>query len=112
LPLRGNADTQAVYAPFKVQYPNLNQGRPVDTLTEQALLITHVWHSPDAEARLADLRLCITANTDKLKDESQTPTWQDITAGDQGPDPKMWYALTVQMSATPVNHAAAKAPKK
>lgn len=111
LPLRGNADTQAVYQAYKATYPNLNQGRSVDTLTAQALLVTHVWHSADAEVRLAGLRTCIWSSTDRMKDESQVPTWQDINSGDQGPDPKMWYALSAPAVAQP-QAPVGKKPKK
>lgn len=115
LPLRGNSDTAAVYQPFKVTYENLNQGRSVDTLTEQAVLITHVWHSPEAEQRLANLRSCIASHVNTWKDESQVPTWQDIKANDQGPSPDMWYSLSAPVEVPVVAQvpvSKAKAPKK
>lgn len=40
LPLRGNSDTARIYKAVKVEYPNLNNGRSVDTLGARAIMVT------------------------------------------------------------------------
>ena len=92
LPLLGNSNTAEVYSQTKVQYPNLNEGRPVDTFSEQALLVTRTWHSDEKIAQLAALRSCLKHNLSKLQDkEGASVAWQDVKSGQS--DKWQWYDL-------------------
>lgn len=85
LPVRGSSDTAEVYKPMKVQYPSLNGGRAVDTLSTQALLVTRKWSQPETNASLASLRQCFNQNLGKIKDTVGTnAVWQDVPEGDVG----------------------------
>ena len=112
LPIRGNADTAVLYAATKVSYPNLNNNHAVDTVSEQALLVTRQWKSQAAIQQLADLRTCFYKMVPELQDESGThPVWQLVT-GDEQADKNgkwTWYDLP---SSTPVAAAPAVKGKK
>lgn len=83
LPLRGTADTQAVYSPTKVQYAQLNGNRAVDTLSEQALLVTRTWKSDEMLTKLATLRACFKRKLPSIQDASGTdPAWQEVNVDD------------------------------
>lgn len=84
LTLRGNADTGAVYTASKVQYPNLNNNRAVDTLASPALMVTRSWKSDEMIAKLAGLRSCFYKNLPKIQDQTGThPAWQSVLELDQ-----------------------------
>lgn len=92
LPLRGNSDTQAVYQPMKVEYPNLNGGRSVDTIGSRALLVTRTWRSEEMLQTLATFRQCMLGNLGKIQDTTDThPAWQDVNADERGT--WQWYNL-------------------
>lgn len=92
LPIRGNSDTAAVYNPAKIQYPNLNGGRAVDTLSEQALLVTRTWKSDDMLKKLGAVRACFNKQLPNIQDRQGThPAWQDMDATQQGK--WVWYDL-------------------
>lgn len=85
LPLRGNADTAAVYVPTKVQYKQLNGNRAVDTISEQALLVTRTWKSDEMLTKLAALRACFKRKLATIQDaEGTNPAWQEVNADDTG----------------------------
>lgn len=105
LPVRGNSDTTVVYGPAKIEYPNLNGGRSVDTLQAPALLATRVWRAPETVAKLGALRSCLSRQLPAIQDKEGThPAWQGVTAEDSGRWP--YYDLPVEAPK-----AAAK-PKK
>lgn len=92
LPIRGNSDTAVVYNPAKVQYQNLNSGRAVDTLSEQALLVTRTWRSDEMLNKFAALRACFAKKMPSIQDQQGThPAWQSIDANEHGK--WIWYDL-------------------
>ena len=92
IPLRGNADTDKVYKSVKVEYPNLNGGRAVDTLGARALMVTRTWRSQEMLDQLGTFRACFQTNAGKIQDKDGThPAWQDVNAEDKGE--WQWYNL-------------------
>lgn len=93
LTLRGNGDTNAVYKPVKLSYDNLGDGKSVDTLGTQALLVSRSFRSPTMLASLSALRSCFQKNLPMIQDKRGShPKWQDVDANDQGK--WEWYQLT------------------
>ena len=92
LALRGNSDTATVYDARKVEYRNLNDGRSVDTLSTQALLVTRTWRSDDMLRSLSGLRQCLRKNAGKIADTTGSHAkWQDVDPVSQGK--WLWYEL-------------------
>jgi TRAP-type uncharacterized transport system substrate-binding protein len=110
LPMRGNSDTSAVYAPSKLQYENLNSGRAVDSLAAQALLVTRTFRGEDMVQNLAKFRACFNANLGKIQDaDGAHPAWAEVTADDHGK--WAWYSLP-NLSKPVAAPAPAPAAKK
>jgi hypothetical protein len=108
LALRGTSDTQEAYTAVKAQYPNLNDNQPVDTLAEQALLVSKVRYDEDEIAKLSEVRGCLVGKLNKLRDKGN-PAWTDISAS---PAKFLeWYPLP-GATAVAVAPTKAKAPKK
>ncbi len=100
LPIRGNADTANVYQASKVQYPNLNGNRAVDTLSARALLVSRTFRSQEMLSALGKLRACLRDKLDSIKDaDGSHAAWQSVSAEEHGnwtwytlPDPKVVIA--------------------
>lgn len=100
LPIRGNADTANVYGPAKIQYPNLNANKAVDTISAPALLVTRKWNSTEMLQTLSRFRQCILSNLGKIKDKEGThAAWQDVNGDDRG---KWSYYDLPAVSVVPV----------
>ena len=105
LPLRGNADTAAVYTATKLEYKNLNGGRPVDSVSSPALLVARTFRSKDMLNNLAVLRSCFLENLANIQDKPMThPSWQTVKGEDKGR--WEWYDLP-----NPSSSAAVSAPR-
>ena len=85
MPLRPNQELSTVYSPTKIQYPNISEGKAVDTLATRALLVTRVFRSDEMLGKLSELRSCIIHNVPKLQDKEGThPKWQDVSTAERG----------------------------
>lgn len=111
LAIRPNQELATVYSPTKVQYQNVSEGKAVDTISTQALLVSRTFRSDDMVANLAKLRACFVANVPKLQDKDGThPKWQDVDPTSRGK--WEWYELP-KVAAAPVAAPAVPAkPKK
>lgn len=114
LAIRGNSDTAVLYQPTKLGgYSNLG-GATVDTVSEQALMVTRQWKSQAMIDQLSALRSCFYKSVPEIQDTTGThPIWQ-LVQGDEQADKNgkwAWYDLpsdTKAVAASPVK----KAPKK
>jgi TRAP-type uncharacterized transport system substrate-binding protein len=104
LALRNNQDLAAVYVPTKVQYPNVSEGKAIDTIATEAMLVTRTFRSQEALAQLAALRSCFQKNLNKIQDKDGTHAkWQKVEENNRGKWD--WYDLQV---AAPAQATAAK----
>jgi uncharacterized protein len=110
LPIRGNADTATVYSAAKVQYENMNLNAAVDTLSQQALLVTRTWRSPEMLDNISRLRSCFYSNLARIQDKTGThAAWQTIKDDEQGK--WAWYDLP-KVAAAPAPVAPPVAAQK
>ena len=108
LPIRPNQELASVYNPTKVQYQNVSEGKAVDTISTQALLVSRTFRSPEMLTSLAKLRACFVASVPKLQDKDGShPKWQDVDPTNRGKWD--WYDLpTVASNTPPVVNAPAR----
>jgi len=114
LPIRGNSDTAVLYQPTKLGgYPNLG-GATVDTVSEQALMVTRQWKSQAMIDQLSALRSCFYKSVPEIQDTTGThPVWQLVT-GDEAADKNgkwTWYDLPSDQKVAAPAPAAKKVKK-
>jgi TRAP-type uncharacterized transport system substrate-binding protein len=87
-----------VYRPVKINYPGLTNG-PLTTMAPLATILTRQFSTPEKISAQAKLRACVTNNLPRLQDTG-SPNWQDVTAGDHGIASIPWLDLPATTTST------------
>jgi hypothetical protein len=100
LPIGGSISVRVgnVYRPAKINYPGLTNG-PLTTMAPLATIVTRQFSTPEEIAAQAKFGSCVAKNIPQLQDTG-SPNWQDVTAGDHGIASIPWLDLPTTTTAT------------
>jgi TRAP-type uncharacterized transport system substrate-binding protein len=88
VPFNKYADVSKIYFPGRLEYSNLGQVSPVETVAVPSLLITRDYTKPEITKPLLQLRGCIAKNLEALRETvGNHPKWGQVDPTQKGPWP-------------------------
>ena len=88
IPFNMYADVSNIYVRGRLEYSNLGQLGPVETVAVPSLLITRDYKKPEITKPLLQLRGCIVKNLEALRDTvGNHPKWGEVNPTQKGPLP-------------------------